>query len=500
MTSLSDTTYLLGRDGQEQLERLASTLDAIDQGLQIIGADWRYLYVNAATTRHGRKSREELLGFTMQQAYPGIEDTPMFARLSACMRERKSDSMVNEFDYPDGKKGWFEIRIEPHDHGLIIFSIDVTDRKLLELQYLHAQKLEAVGRLAGGVAHDFNNLLSVILSYTQMVMEEIPEGEHREDLREVFQAAERATVLTRQLLAFSRNQVMQPRILDLNQVVLGLSRMLKPLVGEDLVMRVEAAGPPLVLRADPGLIEQVLMNLVVNARDAMPEGGELLVQTSATEGGAQLLVRDSGTGMDLVTQERIFEPFFTTKMLGKGTGLGLCTVTGIVAQLGGSVRVKSAPGEGSSFFVTLPFAPNGSTVSPKVNVPPPLETGPTGQSVLVVDDDQPLLTLACTLLRNGGYRVSRASSALEALEIGQAQPQLDLLLTDVVMPGSSGRELAEKLRVTKPGLRVLFMSGYADDGSMKQRELDEGVDLIDKPLLPDRLLERVRQSLARIKD
>jgi two-component system, cell cycle sensor histidine kinase and response regulator CckA len=494
MTSLSDTTFLLGRDGQERLERLARTLDAIDQGLQIIGADWRYLYVNSATIRHGRKTRDELLGFTMQQAYPGIEHTQLFATLERCMKERKSDTMINEFDYPDGKKGWFELRVEPHDHGLIIFSIDVTQRKLLEQQYLHAQKLEAVGRLAGGVAHDFNNLLSVILSYTQLVLDELPTGEHREDLLEVFSAAERATELTRQLLAFSRNQVMQPRFLDLNALVAGLSRMLKPLVGEDVLMRLDTAKEPLLVRADPGLVEQVVMNLVVNGRDAMPAGGELVVQVRRTDTGAELSVRDHGTGMDASTRERIFEPFFTTKELGKGTGLGLSTVFGIVSQLGGTVSVESELGKGSTFLVTLPLAPPGSKVTEKV-VKRPLSQGPTGQSVLVVDDDPQLLGLACTVMKQGGYVVSRARTGAEALEVAAGLSELHLVITDVVMPGMSGSELARQLRAVRPGLPVLFMSGYADDGVIRQRDLEPDVELVEKPILPDRLLERVRRLL-----
>ncbi|MFZ5446673.1 MAG: hybrid sensor histidine kinase/response regulator [Myxococcota bacterium] len=494
--SVRKATYLLGSNTDERLERLVSTLDAIDQGLQIIGEDWRYLYVNAAACNHGRTTRDELLGRTMMEAYPGIENTPLFHRLKECMQQRLKASWLNEFTYPDGMRGWFELRIEPHQHGLIIFSSDATERKLLEQQFLHAQKLEAVGRLAGGIAHDFNNLLSIILSCTQLVLDELPaDSEQREDLTQVYGAGERAAGLTRQLLAFSRQHVMQPRVLDLNEVVLALTRMLRTLVGEHITMTVEASPAPLVMRADAGSLEQVVMNLVVNARDAMPSGGQLHVRLSQASMWAVLEVRDTGVGMDEKTRERIFEPFFTTKESGRGTGLGLSTVFGIVSQMGGDVSVESAPGAGATFRVRFPLAAGAAPLPGEAQAPVRAAKEGSGR-VLVVDDERAVLSLACTILESAGYEVLRASSGSEAVLVASTAGRLDLLVTDVVMPGLSGRELADALRQQRPELKVLYMSGYADDGVLRQRALDAGVELLDKPLLPGPLLERVARLLS----
>ncbi len=488
-------TYLLGETLEGRHERLVTTLDTIDQGLQIIGPDWRYLYLNEAACRHGRTTREALLGRTMPDAYPGIEKSYLFERLVDCMQNRVSANLVNEFQTPDGVKAWYELRIEPHAHGLIIFSNDATERKLLEQQFLHTQKLEAVGRLAGGIAHDFNNLLSIILTCTRFVLDDLPpHSRYRDDLTQVFGAGERAAVLTRQLLAFGRQQVMQLRALDLNEVLSSLSLMLQRLVGDHIRVRIEASPQALVVRADAGLLEQVLMNLVVNARDAMPAGGELTVRLVQSGANANLEVSDTGMGMDEKTRERIFEPFFTTKG-GRGTGLGLSTVFGIVSQLGGSVSVKSAPGAGSTFVVKLPLS-GASPEAAQTRAPSPT-TSPSRASVLVVDDEPAVLSLACKILEHAGYEVMRASSGAEAVQVAARGGRIDLLLTDVVMPGISGRELADSLRTLRPELEVLFMSGYANDGVLHQGSLEEGVELLEKPLLPEPLLARVARVLTK---
>jgi len=495
-----DVTSLLGRDEQEQLAQLVSTLDTLDQGLQVISREWRYLYVNAATERHGRRPRTELLGRTMMEAYPGIEQAPFFAVMREVMTTRTSRQLDNEFVYPDGSKGWFDLRIEPHPLGLLLFSTDITARKLLEQKYLHAQKLEAVARLAGGVAHDFNNLLSVVLSYTQLVVDELrDDDDHKRDLLEVLHAGERAAALTRQLLAFSRSQVMQPKLLDLNAVVTGLWRMLKALVGERVRMTLELPPAPLVMKADRGLLEQVLTNLAVNARDAMPTGGELFVRLRGTTEHAELEVRDTGIGMDTKTKERVFEPFFTTKEQGKGTGLGLSTVFGIVSQMGGTVNVESELGRGSTFRVQLPLAPPGSVV-PSEPLSPPRHAASlqgAGHVVLVVDDEPQVLAVASAVLASAGYVVQRASSATEAMQVAASVSALELLVTDVVMPGMGGPELAAAMRTKNPQLKVLFMTGYGDGDAVTQREL-AAAELVEKPLVPERLLSRVRTVLASV--
>jgi signal transduction histidine kinase len=456
--------------------------------------------LNAAAEKQGRQPREVLLGKTMQEAYPGIEAAPFFATLREAMERRESRQLDNEFSYPDGSRGWFDLRIEPHPLGLIIFSTDITARKALEQKYLHAQKLEAVARLAGGVAHDFNNLLSVVLSYTQMVVDELNDGDdHKRDLMEVVHAGERAAALTRQLLAFSRTQVMQTKLLDLNAVVSGLARMLKALVGERVALKLELSPTPLVLKADRGLVEQVLTNLVVNARDAMPMGGEVTVSLERKGEHAELRVRDTGTGMDAKTRERIFEPFFTTKEAGKGTGLGLSTVFGIVTQMGGAVSADTTPGRGSVFKVLLPLEPEGTVVPPEPVAAPrePNAAVGSGHVVLVVDDEPQVLAVASAVLASAGFVVQRASNGPDALALAASLQALELLVTDVVMPGMTGPELATALRAKDPKLKVLFMSGYDDPEPTLQREL-AGAELVEKPLVPERLLGRVRSVLAAV--
>lgn len=484
---------LLGSNDREQVERFVATLDAIDQGLQIVSDEWRYLFMNNAVVRQARQTRESMLGRTMQDCFPGIEQSELFTRLREAMVTRRSLLFENQFAYPDGSTGWFEVRAEPHERGLIIFTTDITARKQLEVQFLHAQKLEVIGRLAGGVAHDFNNLLSVILIGVQMVLDDLdPASKHRAELQDVFNAGERAAALTRQLLAFSRNQVTQLRHLDLNVAVGELQRMLNTLVGESVALTIVPSETPLVVRADRNLLEQVFLNLVVNARDAMQAGGTIVVTLSRSNGFALISVHDDGKGMDAATRARVFEPFFTTKERGKGTGLGLSTVFDVVTRLAGAIDVQSEPGKGATFTVSLPLAPGGTL--PEAT-PPFIRAKPAqkARTILVVDDDRAVLNAACAVLRGAGYVVHAASSADEASQVAADLPVLSLLLTDVVMRGRSGRELADELRFRRPNLPVLFMSGYSDDQQLEQRVLETGFQLIDKPLVPEKLLAHVER-------
>jgi two-component system cell cycle sensor histidine kinase/response regulator CckA len=387
--------------------------------------------------------------------------------------------------------------------------IDITGRRHLEDQLRQAQKMEAVGMLAGGVAHDFNNLLTIITGYSQLILNTLgPEDSNRHSVEQIMKAGERAATLTKQLLAFSRRQVLQPKVLDLNKLVGGLGAMLQRLIGEDVDLRLVL--PPDLGRvsADPGQIEQVLMNLVVNARDAMPKGGVLTVETAnvhldnsyagrhlSVKPGAYILlaVSDTGAGMDAATQARLFEPFFTTKGSGKGTGLGLSTVFGIVKQSGGSIEVYSESGRGTSVKVYLP----------RIDQPVSVETenAKTGmargsETILLVEDDEMVRTLVRETLQREGYKILDAPGPLEAKKISeQFKPAIQLMITDVVMPKVSGRELAEQLTRRRPDMKVLYMSGYTDNAVLNSGILQKEVAFLQKPFTPGALMEKVRDVL-----
>jgi signal transduction histidine kinase/ActR/RegA family two-component response regulator len=382
--------------------------------------------------------------------------------------------------------------------------------RLTEEQLRQSQKMDAVGRLAGGIAHDFNNLLSVILSCSEMLLEDsTPNDPKRGDLEEIKNAGLRAADLTRQMLAFSRQQVLAPKTLDLNEVIGSVNKMLTRVVGEDIEMRSVLGAQIGSVRADPGQIEQVLMNLVVNARDAMPRGGKLTIATTNVEldeayardhlGVApgpyvMLSVSDTGVGMERATQARIFEPFFTTKANGKGTGLGLSTVFGIVKQSGGSVWVYSEPGAGTTFKLYFPHV-NGEVESPWSTPAIAIVAGGT-ETILLVEDDQAVRAVSVSILRRAGYHVLEARGPGEALLLSEQHPvSIQLLVTDVVMPAMGGRQLAERITAGRPTLKVLFMSGYTDDAVLHHGVLESGVAFLQKPLTPDNLKRRVREVL-----
>jgi PAS domain S-box-containing protein len=386
---------------------------------------------------------------------------------------------------------------------------DISEEKRLELQLRQAQKMEAVGRLAGGVAHDFNNLLSVIIGYSELLEAAVePDGPSGKNVEEIKKAARRAASLTRQLLAFSRKQVLEPKVLNLNAVVSETEKMLQRLLGEDIAI-VTKLDPALgQVRVDQGQIEQVIMNLLVNARDAMPQGGRLTIETGNVDldevfaqqhPGAKpgryvrLTVSDSGTGMDAETQAHIFEPFFTTKELGRGTGLGLATVYGVVKQSEGYILVSSELGLGTTFQIHLPRI---AVAAGEIAASPGAAAGAQGmETILLVEDEDALRELARILLEGAGYLVLEAESGAHALQIAERTGEIDLLLTDVVMPAMSGATLAEELRPLKPGMKVLFMSGYPDDKIVNHGVLAEGMVLLQKPFNRDELLGKVRELL-----
>jgi two-component system, cell cycle sensor histidine kinase and response regulator CckA len=370
---------------------------------------------------------------------------------------------------------------------------DITRRRLLEEQLRQSQKMEAVGRLAGGVAHDFNNLLTVITLSSHMLLDMLKPGPEAEQVKDIADAAERASTLTRQLLTFGRKDVLTPKVLDVNATVREAESMLRRLIGEDVLLVVELDEDAWPVTIDPGHLSQVLMNLSVNARDAMPRGGTLVIRTVNTDEHVCLCVSDTGTGMPPEVMARVFEPFFTSKGVGKGTGLGLAVVHGIVEQSGGRIEVESEPGRGTTFSIYLP-ASRLEDQSPAEVAVPVLRNG--HESILLVEDEASLRQLAARALRARGFTVLLAADGAEALRVLEAHPEpLDLLVTDVVMPNMDGRELADRLRARMPKLKVLFLSGYMDDALLRRGVFEANETLLQKPFTPSSLAQRVCEVL-----
>lgn len=395
--------------------------------------------------------------------------------------------------------------------GVVVCVADTTEKKRLEEQFRQAQKMEAVGRLAGGVAHDFNNLLTVITGYCQMLYERFEdEDPSKEELEQVLKAADRATVLTKKLLAFSRRQIVQPKVIDLNHLLSEMEELLRRLIGEDVELRIERDPQLGRVQADPGQLEQVIVNLAVNARDAMPNGGVLVIGTENAELGPEyaarydsvqpgphvmLRVTDTGCGMDAETQSHIFEPFFTTKAKGKGTGLGLSTSYGIVKQNNGEIMLDSEPNLGSTFRIYLPeFRQEepAPVVAHVADVPPR-----GSETILIVEDEEGVRRVMHEMLNRQGYNVLSAHNSQEAINVCQQHTGfLHLLLTDVIMPSMSGRELADRLRLLRPEMKVLYVSGYTDSAIVHHGVLDAGTAFLQKPFTPDALSAKIREVLA----
>jgi signal transduction histidine kinase/CheY-like chemotaxis protein len=387
----------------------------------------------------------------------------------------------------------------------------VSEREKAEERLRQAHKMEAIGKLAGGIAHDFNNMLSVILGYSEMSIFALAEGDPiRADLQEIQRAAERARELTRQLLAFSRKQILEPKVLDLNQTLHGLSNMLRRLLGEGIELNLATHTRIGKIKADPSQLEQVVMNLSVNARDAMPKGGKLTIETRDVELDAEyaaqhpdvlpgpyvlLAVTDDGVGIPPGDGARIFEPFFTTKPKGVGTGLGLSTVQGIVRQSGGHIWVYSEPERGATFKIYFPRhqLPTDAPAAQAVGA----QIARGWETILLVEDDEQVRALTRIVLARNGYNVLEAQSPGEAIIVCEKYPaKIHLVLTDVVMPRMTGKELAERIGPTRPQMKVLYMSGYTDDAIVHHGVLDAGVAFLQKPLTPDALLRKVRDVLG----
>ena len=505
------------RESQAQLQRAESVALVMTAH---VGLDGRWRKVPPKLCELLSCGETELLARTLAEiTHADDVQAELAERRRLIEGETRSYDLLMRLLRRDGRAAWVTISGSLVQDGsgrplyLLVYIRDVSERKSLEEQLRQAQKMEAVGQLAGGVAHDFNNLLTAIIGNAELLLKTIgPEDRRRLDVLEINRAAHRAATLTRQLLAFSRKQVLQPRIVDLNTVVTELTTMLRRLIGEhvELELRLEP-GLGRVL-ADPGQLEQVITNLAVNARDAMPSGGTLTIRTANVDAEdvppsspestpllgslVALSVSDVGVGMDERTQARLFEPFFTTKELGRGTGLGLATVYGIVRQSGGHIRVSTRLNQGSTFTIYLPRA-EGSPVHPDPTQPAELPRG-TG-TVFVVEDEDTVRHLACRVLRANGYHVVEAVDPGAALRLAleQARPA-DLLLTDIVMPGMSGPVLAERLVSQWPDLKVLYMSGYADEAIERQGALPADGALLEKPFTARQLADRVRQALSKV--
>ena len=456
----------------------------------------RFLAVNEATVRHYGYDRAELLEMTIADIRPP-EDLP--ALMTAVQRITRGFTHSGPWHHRKKDGSVFEVEINSHTTDFagrraeVVLAVDVTERRALEQQLLQAQKMEAIGRLAGGVAHDFNNVALVISGHADLLLERLDDELARRSAREIRRAAEQASALTGQLLAFGRRQVLRPEELDLSAVVSDVVPMLGRLIGDDVELRASLPEGLGTVKADPAQLKQVVMNLALNARDAMPGGGRLTIETSAVhlderlaqarlelDPGSYLVlaVTDTGEGMDEATRERVFEPFFTTKEPGKGTGLGLSTVYGVVKQSGGSIWVYSEPGHGTTFKVYLPR--HGAAA--RAPAPREAESMPRRAAgrVLFVEDHEQVRTLVHIVLEQLGYTVLVASNGGEALaQVGVHTDTLDVLITDLIMPGMSGRELADRLRADRPGTRVLFTSGYTQD--MLGEGLGPGEAYLQKP-------------------
>ena len=474
-------------------------------------ADLRFTYQTGAALETLGFHADEALGKTVFE-YFGTEDAE-FPAIAAHRKALAGATLSFEARVAEALLRLLRpaaARADGNLIGVIGVALDVTDRKHLTDQLRQSQKMQAIGELAGGVAHDFNNLLMVVKGHAQLLLQRMPkDASLHHSVEQMEKAADRAASLTRQLLAFSRKQVLQPRVLDMNDVVGGMIKMFSRVIGENIEMAFVPGANLGRTKADPGQIEQVLLNLVVNARDAMPDGGRLTIETAnveldqayaaghvGVEPGPYIMltVTDTGCGMDAETQSRIFEPFFTTKEAGKGTGLGLATVYGIVKQSGGYIWVYSEVGCGSTFKIYLP------QVAEEVEAP--VVTSETGgslagtETILFVEDEQSVRELVRDYLRGEGYSVLDAGDGIEALQVAAAHNgPIHILVTDVVMPRLSGRDLAARLSAERRNLKILFISGYTDDTVVRHGVLDGGVAFLQKPFNLKALAEKIREVL-----
>jgi PAS domain S-box-containing protein len=505
------------RAAEADRDRLAAVVEQAGELVTITDRDRRVVYVNPAFCRTMGYASEEVHGRRTDFLAGSSQLPEIGEQIAGAIRGGGSWTGVTRSRRKDGQDMDIQMSITPRldDSGTIVGSIiiarDVSHEKSLEAQLVQAQKMEAVGRLAGGIAHDFNNLLTAISGYAEILMMELgPDDSRTQDVAEIQRAAVRATQLTRQLLAFGRRQVLMPRPLDPRQVVIDIVPMLRRLIGEDLELVVDIAPGLGPIMADPNQLDQVLVNLALNGRDAMPSGGRLTIEGREVDldeafAGSHLWahvgsyvvlsVRDTGEGMTEEVRRQVFEPFFTTKGPGKGTGLGLATVLGIVEQSSGYVEVESETGRGSTFHIYLPKVASAPT-SGLEEAAPAISSNGSG-SLLVLEDEAPVRSLACRILRDAGYTVLEAATGEEALAIEAGnRGRIDLLFTDVVLPDMNGHQVAEVLRARRPEMAVLYASGYDREMVAGRGDLEAGVGYMSKPYSREELLSRVGELVG----
>jgi PAS domain S-box-containing protein len=503
---------------RRQQEFLRQVIDLNPNLIFVKDWDGRFTLVNRALAELYGTSPDALVGRRDADFNPNSEEVEHFLRDDReAMTTGRPKFILEETntDARTGRRRWFQVIKVPLRSAegvpqVLGVATEITHRKELESQLRQAQKMEAVGQLAGGIAHDFNNVLTAVLGYTRLLLKEpaLP-TQARGDVQEIEQAARRAASLTQQLLAFSRKQMLQLTVLDVNEVVQGMRSLLRRLIGEHITLVATLDPRPMLVRADQGQLQQVIVNLSVNARDAMPAGGILTIATAAVDLGPSfvgprpgsqagphilLQVTDTGMGMDAETRGRVFEPFFTTKAVGKGSGLGLATVYGIVKQSGGYIDVSSEPARGSVFTVYLPRVMDGVPASQEVPPAEPARAG--GETVLLAEDETGVRSLARRALQRFGYTVLEAGNGEEALRVAREYGDpIDLLLTDVVMPEMGGRELAQILTRERPTTRVLYTSGYPDTAGLQEEVRESVVAYLPKPYTPEELAKKVREVL-----
>jgi len=501
------------RRRRESEERYKTLFEGASEGILVVDTEKkRFIYANPEICSMLGYSVEELTNFCIEDIHPVEELEKVISEYEEHINGQRTLSETIRCLKKDGNIILVDITSSPmviDDKNCIVgFFRDVTKRNHLEEQFRQAQKLEAVGQLAGGIAHDFNNMLTIILGHCDLMKEDIPENDPLlESLVQIRSSGEKAASLTRQLLAYSRKQKLNPIVLNLNEIILNLEKMLQRLIGENIQLQTNLTGDLGLTKADAGQIEQIIMNLAVNARDAMPDGGKLIIETenvfldeeyaknhigAAPGHYVMLAMTDTGHGMDEKTRARIFEPFFTTKELGRGTGLGLSTVYGIVKQSGGGIWVYSEPERGTIFKIYLPSAEDAvRTVEKKKRV-----TVGGNESILVVEDDPAIRRLMERVLKMLGYTPTIASDGEEAIKIvSENRLMPDLLITDIIMPGMTGILLAERLKEAMPELKVLFMSGYSYGSIGNYETLKEDMNFIEKPFNRDELSEKIREVL-----
>jgi PAS domain S-box-containing protein len=495
-------------------ERFRALVENSSDALLLIDAEGRISYLSPSSERHLGWAPQQMVGRSVFDFLHPDDRELVGVRMAETLGNPGQTIVAHvRFHHADGSwrimEGVGVNRLaDPAVAGIVVNLRDITERRKLEEQLRQAQKMEAVGQLAGGVAHDFNNLLTAILGYCHLMLDEIPEEDPlRLDLLEIQAAGDRAASLTRQLLAFSRRQMLQPQVVQINTLVTQLEKLLRRLISEDVDLITVLAPDLQEVTVDPASVEQILVNLAVNARDAMPTGGRLTIETANVElddtyavthvtmkPGAYVIlaVSDTGQGMDAATRDRVFEPFFTTKEQGKGSGLGLATVYGMVKQSGGYIWVYSEPGRGSTFKVYLP--PTAARTATQARAED-AASAPGWETVLLVEDEDAVRALAREVLRRHGYVVLEARHGVDALRVAERHPDdIHLLVSDVVMPHMSGRELAQRLASMRPAMKALFMSGYTDHALLPE-DLTPGAEFLQKPFTPEVFARRVRRIL-----